>query len=152
MGIDEILKLIESIQDTDIQELEISNGDSKVRIARLMPAPIASTLQSYQPMPIPVAPLTAEVSTEDEEGKVNHSYIEVTSPMVGTFYCASEPDSDPFVRESDEVITGQQLCIIEAMKLMNPILSETTGRIVKILAKDAQPVEYGQPLFLLEPT
>ena len=71
--------------------------------------------------------------------------------MVGTFYRASEPGSDPFVKEGDKVITGQQLCIIEAMKLMNPILSETNGRVIKILAADAQPIEYGQPLFLLEP-
>ena len=71
--------------------------------------------------------------------------------MVGTFYRAPEPDSDPFVKEREEVISGQQLCIIEAMKLMNPILSETNGRVVKILVEDAQPVEYGQPLFLLEP-
>lgn len=150
MGIDEILKLIESLQDTDIQELEISNGDSKVRIARLMPAPVTALPQGYQPIPVASTPAT-DVSIEDEDGIINHSYIEVTSPMVGTFYCAPEPDADPFVKESEEVISGQQLCIIEAMKLMNPILSETNGRIVKVLAKDAQPVEYGQPLFLLEP-
>ncbi len=150
MGIDEILKLIESLQDTDIQELEISNGDSKVRIARLMPVPAAAITQGFHPIPVTSTPGT-DVSIEDDDGVINHSYIEVTSPMVGTFYSAPEPDADPFVKESEEVISGQQLCIIEAMKLMNPILSETNGRIVKILAKDAQPVEYGQPLFLLEP-
>ena len=150
MGVDEILKLIESLQDTDIQELEISNGDSKVRIVRLMPVPVAAVPQGIQVVPVVPTP-TTDVSIEDEGGVTNHSYIEVTSPMVGTFYRATEPDSDPFVKEREEVISGQQLCIIEAMKLMNPILSETNGRVVKILVEDAQPVEYGQPLFLLEP-
>lgn len=150
MGIDEILKLIESLQETDIQELEIVDGDSKVRIARLMPAAVSSAAPVIQQAP-PVQVAAAQPESAPGDDVVDHSYIEVNSPMVGTFYRAPDPESDPFTKEGDSVVSGQQLCIIEAMKLMNPILSEINGRVVKILAEDAQPVEYGQPLFLLEP-
>ena len=71
--------------------------------------------------------------------------------MVGTFYRSPEPDAEPFVKEQDRISTGQQLCIIEAMKLMNPIQAEMNGQVMAILVEDAQPVEYGQPLFLIEP-
>ena len=150
MGIDEVLKLIESLQDTDIQELEISNGDSKVRIVRLMPVPVAAVPQGIQVVPVVPTP-TTDVSIEDEGGETNHSYIEVTSPMVGTFYRATEPDSDPFVKEREEVISGQQLCIIEAMKLMNELECEVSGVIREICVDNGEPVEFGQVLFRVSP-
>jgi acetyl-CoA carboxylase biotin carboxyl carrier protein len=78
--------------------------------------------------------------------------VTITSPIVGTFYRSPSPDADPYIEEGDSVRKGQVLCIVEAMKLMNEIESEVGGRVVKILVESAKPVEYGQPLFLIEPT
>ena len=145
MGIDEILKLIEIIQETDVQELEVAKGDWKVRIARMMPAQAPQTVRAPPAVPVPVAAVEAVPAVS------NSSHVEIVSPMVGTFYRAPEPDADSYVNENDKVAPGQTMCIIEAMKLMNPIQSEIKGRVVEILVENAQPVEYGQPLFLLEP-
>ncbi|MDE2848131.1 MAG: acetyl-CoA carboxylase biotin carboxyl carrier protein [Gemmatimonadota bacterium] len=154
MGIDEVLKLIESLRDTDIQEVEVAEGDRKIRIVRMTPGASAAAV------PAPAADTHAQAATppaehvRQDDGRADSAdstYVEVTSPMVGTFYRSPEPDADPFVQEQDRISTGQQLCIIEAMKLMNPIQSELNGRVMAILVEDAQPVEYGQPLFLIEP-
>ena len=154
MGIDEVLKLIESLRDTDIQEVEVADGDRKIRIVRMTPGATAAAV------PVPAAdahvqaaaPPAEHVRQNDGQAdSADSTYVEVTSPMVGTFYRSPEPDADPFVQEQDRISTGQQLCIIEAMKLMNPIQSELNGRVMAILVEDAQPVEYGQPLFLIEP-
>lgn len=154
MGIDEVLKLIESLRDTDIQEVEVAEGDRKIRIVRMTPGASATAV------PAPAADTHAQAAAppaehvRQDDGRADSAdstYVEVTSPMVGTFYRSPEPDADPFVQEQDRISTGQQLCIIEAMKLMNPIQSELNGRVMAILVEDAQPVEYGQPLFLIEP-
>ncbi len=154
MGIDEVLKLIESLRDTDIQEVEVAEGDRKIRIVRMTPGATAAAVPAPLADPrVQAAAPTAEPVRQDD-GQVDSAdstYVEVTSPMVGTFYRSPEPDADPFVQEQDRISTGQQLCIIEAMKLMNPIQSELSGRVMAILVEDAQPVEYGQPLFLIEP-
>ena len=151
MGIEEILKLIQSVQDTDIQELEVSNGDWNVRIARSSGGVVSVQPVNVVPAttgaPVPAAPATSEPADEAEK----NGYVEVTSPIVGTFYRAPEPGADPFVNENDVVAPGQIMCIIEAMKLNNEIPSEIKGRIVEILVENAQPVQYGQVLFLLEP-
>ena len=152
MGIEQILKLIETIQETDIQELEVEQGDWKVRIARMLPAKVQAVpamTAAQVPMATPVPVATADDTVD--AGRQNHPYLEVVSPMVGTFYRAPEPGADPFVNEDDKAVPGQTLCIIEAMKLMNPIQAETNGRVVEILVENGQPVEYGQPLMLLEP-
>jgi acetyl-CoA carboxylase biotin carboxyl carrier protein len=154
MGIDEILTLIEAVQNTDIHELEVSNGDWKVRISRLTPsaAPAVSNGASLDPPAVSIPPVSApEPPAEAARHEEQQGYIELTSPIVGTFYRAPEPGAEPFVKENDIVVPGQTMCIIEAMKLMNDIPSEIKARIVKILVENAQPVEYGQPLFLLEP-
>ena len=154
MGIDEVLKLIESLRDTDIQEVEVAEGDRKIRIVRMTPGATAAAVS------VPVADPHASAATPPVENvssdngpaaSADSTYVEVTSPMVGTFYRSPEPDAEPFVQEQDRISAGQQLCIIEAMKLMNPIQSELNGRVMAILVEDAQPVEYGQPLFLIEP-
>lgn len=156
MGIDEVLKLIESLRDSDIQEVEVAEGDRKIRIVRMTPGAPATAV----PAPAPAADSHAQTAAppaehvQQDDGQADSAdstYVEVTSPMVGTFYRSPEPDADPFVQEQDRISTGQQLCIIEAMKLMNPIQSELNGRVMAILVEDAQPVEYGQPLFLIEP-
>lgn len=154
MGIDEVLKLIESLRDTDIQEVEVAEGDRKIRIVRMTPGATAAAVPApaADPHVQATAPAAEHVPQHDSQAdSADSTYVEVTSPMVGTFYRSPEPDADPFVQEQDRISTGQQLCIIEAMKLMNPIQSELNGRVMAILVEDAQPVEYGQPLFLIEP-
>ncbi len=159
MGIDEVLQLIESLRDTDIQEVEVVEGDRKIRIVRMTPGGTPTALPgialpaavSDRPAAA-VAPAAEEVPSDSgAESAADQTYVEVKSPMVGTFYRASEPDAAPFVQEQDRISAGQQLCIIEAMKMMNPIESELSGRVMAILVEDAQPVEYNQPLFLIEP-
>lgn len=153
MGIDEILKLIDVVQGTDIQELEVANGDWKVRITRNLHQATTHVSQAvpthYAPALTPV--VETGVSSSVVEQVVQNNLHQLTSPMVGTFYRGSEPGAEPYIRENDVVALGQTLCIIEAMKLMNDIPSEMSARVVKILVENGQPVEYGQPLFLLEP-
>ena len=154
MGIDEVLKLIESLRDTDIQEVEVAEGDRKIRIVRMTPGATAAAVPAASADTHAQAAAPPAEHVQQDDGKAesaDSTYVEVTSPMVGTFYRSPEPDADPFVQEQDRISTGQQLCIIEAMKLMNPIQSELNGRVMAILVEDAQPVEYGQPLFLIEP-
>ena len=154
MGIDEVLKLIETLRDTDIQEVEVAEGDRKIRIVRMTPGATAAAVPPPVADPPAAAALPPAENVSSDNGpaaSADSTYVEVTSPMVGTFYRSPEPDADPFVQEQDRISSGQQLCIIEAMKLMNPIQSELNGRVMAILVEDAQPVEYGQPLFLIEP-
>ena len=156
MRIDEIMKLIESVQQSDIDELEVSGWGRKVRIVRRanhnssIHATIVDPAPPMRPAVVDSTPvaLPSQPSSEPVPAK---SLVEIISPMVGTFYRAPAPDADPYVKENDIVVVGQKVCIIEAMKLMNEILSETKGRIVEILVENGQPVEYGQPLLLLEP-
>jgi acetyl-CoA carboxylase biotin carboxyl carrier protein len=122
-----------------LSEIEVSAGDVRVRVARTLgaAAPAAVALAG--------APVTAAAVP------TSSTLLTVEAPMVGTFYRASSPTAEPFVREGDHVKAGQTLCIIEAMKLMNEIEARTAGRIVKILPDNGQPVEYGQPLFVIDP-
>ncbi|HEY8417672.1 MAG TPA: acetyl-CoA carboxylase biotin carboxyl carrier protein, partial [Limnochordales bacterium] len=110
------------------------------------------------PRPVPVvqaveqaaAPAPASPATDGKAAPRDDRYVQITAPMVGTFYRAPAPDAEPYVKVGDVVEVGQTLCIIEAMKLMNEIESEVRGRVVEILVENAEPVEYGQPLFVLE--
>lgn len=156
----ELKELIEFLIEKDISEFELERGDVKVRIKRgaeNTATPVISHIASMPPM-IPVPPMAQAVAASpaapappahaapaaaapEEELHV------VKSPIVGTFYEAPAPGAPPFVRPGDSVQAGQVLCIIEAMKLMNEIESDASGEIVKVLASNGQPVEYGQPLF-----
>jgi len=147
----EIKELVEFLVEKDIAEFELERGDVKIRIKRTQ-AVVAGTGVAYAaPQAVPVAlplpntvPAPASVASvvEGEDG------LEIIkSPIVGTFYEATSPGSPAFVKQGDTVAVGQVLCIVEAMKLMNEIESETAGQIVKILVSNGQPVEYGQPLF-----
>ena len=154
MKLEEILQLIKSVQQFDIQELEVANENWKIRITRqasqtALPQVVVEPPAAPPVLNSPVADPKAR--QEEAEASSNHQYQEIISPMVGTFYRASAPDADPFVQVNDTVSHEQTVCIIEAMKLMNEIPAESTGRIVEILVENAQPVEYGQPLFLIEP-
>ena len=129
----------------DLAELEVESGGLRVRVVRRH-APTAVT-------PPSAAASLALPQTEGAERAADTALGTVTieAPMVGTFYRATSPETAPFVSEGDTIKEGQTLCIIEAMKLMNEIESKLSGRIVKILVENAQPVEFGQPLFLVEP-
>ena len=160
MDIKEIQDLIKLINKSNIGELNIERGDFKLNIKQkeekvmtvaAMPQQVVMQAAPAQPQSAPVAssaPAAAQsVASEKEE-----NLVVVKSPMIGTFYRRPGPDKPIFVEAGDEVSVGKVLCIIEAMKLFNEIESEVSGRIVKILVDDASPVEYDQPLFLVDPS
>jgi acetyl-CoA carboxylase biotin carboxyl carrier protein len=143
MDIRKVKKLIELLEESGIAELEISEGEESVRISRHpRPAPPAPAVALA---PAPQLPATAA-----GEHKPRNDDQTITSPMVGTYYSASAPGAKPFIELGMEIKVGQILCIIEAMKMMNQIESDKTGRVTAILAKNGEPVEFGQPLFVIE--
>jgi acetyl-CoA carboxylase biotin carboxyl carrier protein len=152
MDIRKVKKLIELLEESGISELEISEGEESVRISRhprmAMQAPVAMGT----PMVQQTAPqfAAATPATAAGEHKPRNDDYTVTSPMVGTYYSAAAPGSKSFVEIGSEIKVGQILCIIEAMKMMNQIESDKAGRITAILAKNGEPVEFGQPLFIIE--
>ena len=145
----EVRRLIRLVQRTGIGELEVSSGGRTVRISAFGAAHAAPAMS---PGAAAAAPATGDVLTaRPETASPPSPAVAITSPMVGTFYRAPAPDADPYVEIGDRVDVGQTVCIVEAMKLMNEIESEVRGTIVKVLVENAQPVEYGQQLFLIEP-
>ncbi|MCH2216242.1 MAG: acetyl-CoA carboxylase biotin carboxyl carrier protein [Flavobacteriales bacterium] len=173
MKLTEIQDLIKFVSRSGVTEVEIEQSNFKITIKSdptkkkgkgapqaegyiqpQMPMAIPQMMAAPQPIvpppapaaPVPAAP-PAETKTEDTS-----KYITVKSPMIGTFYRASGPDKDPFVSVGDDVKNGKVICIIEAMKLFNEIEAEVEGKIVKVLVDDATPVEYDQPLFLVDPS
>ena len=144
----ELRQLIRLVQRTGIGELEVSSGGRRVRIsAQASGQAVSAVVSQAAPAPLPDRPAAVATPEADREENLK----EVTSPMVGTFYRAPAPDADPYVEVGAIVEVGQTVCIIEAMKLMNEIESEVKGRIVRILVENAQPVEFGQRLFLVSP-
>ena len=155
MNLKELKELIEMLKNTDISELEIERSGVKVRLRK------GGDVTFHPAMPrmeYPPAAITAPAIPEREQPAAPEkateaaaaNQVKVASPIVGTFYRASSPDKPPYVEVGDIVKKGQVLCIIEAMKLMNEIESEASGKIVKVFVENGQPVEYGQPLFLIE--
>ncbi len=149
MDIRKIKKLIELLEESGLAEIEITEGEEKVRISRQAPAP--TMMMAGHPMQhvslgaAPAAePAAAPVAAEPK----GHA---LKSPMVGTFYSAPEPGAKPYVAVGSRVAKGQILCIIEAMKIMNEIESEFSGVVTEISVQDAHPVEYGQVLFRIDP-
>jgi len=150
VDISQIRKLIRLIQSSDVTEIEVSEGDQAVRISRRgAAAPVAEPAMQTgvyaAPSPLMAAAATPEAAAEGHEEHV------VKSPMVGTFYRAPSPESDPFVSEGSTVRKGDILCIIEAMKLMNEIEAEYDGVVDRVLVENASPLEYGQPMFVITP-
>ena len=144
MDIRKVKKLIDLLEESGIAEIEISEGEESVRISRY---PQGMTVAHGVPMPAmgatasPAAPRASPAPATDKS---------ITAPMVGTFYSSPAPGAKPFVQVGDEIKVGQVLCIIEAMKMMNQIESEKEGRVVSVLARNGEPVEFGQPLYVLE--
>lgn len=164
MSLDEIQELIKMLGKSNVSEISIERKNFKITLRTHNPhapaqvitqAPVAQPLQQPVIQATPATPHAKESAAKTESSKTDVSddskYITIKSPMIGTFYRSSAPDKPPFVNVGDEIQQGNVLCVIEAMKLFNEIESEHSGRIVKILVENAKPVEYDQPLFLMEP-
>ena len=151
MDIRKVKKLIDLLEESGINEIEIHEGEESVRITRAASGP-----QGYfaPPMPMPAAPTTAApvattMSPAETVAKESPGH-RVTAPMVGTFYLAPSPGARPFVEVGSTVEVGDTLCIIEAMKMLNPIEADKAGIVREALVENGHPVEYGQPLFIIE--
>jgi acetyl-CoA carboxylase biotin carboxyl carrier protein len=161
MDIRKIKKLIELLEESGIAEIEIKEGEESVRISRMQPASTvvhAPAPQQYAPAPLaapamssPSAAATAaQLASEVAAAKPKTNEHVITAPMVGTFYASPSPGAKSFVEIGDEIKVGQVLCIIEAMKMMNQIEADKAGKLTSIMARSGDPVEFGQPLFVVE--
>lgn len=146
MDIRKVKKLIELLEDSDVAEIEIHEGEESVRISRAGSVAVAAPIAAAPLAPSAPVPAAAPVETAEPE-ITGH---QVLSPMVGTFYRAPSPGAKEFVKEGQSVSVGDTLCIIEAMKILNQIESDKAGVVKKILIDNAQPVEFNQPLFIIE--
>jgi len=151
-----IKKLVKVIEQSDITELSVQEGDLKIKISKNGKQQVVNTVVG-QPMgaqpvyaPQPASDVANTPSVAVVEDNSNSNLHEVLSPIVGTFYRSPSPDADAYIQVGDTVSDGSVLCIVEAMKLMNEIESDASGKIVKILVENATAVEYNQPLFLIE--
>ena len=152
MDIRKIKKLIELLEESDLAEIEVHEGEESVRISRatqaLPPQVTAAVAPAAAPPPAAVeAP--AQENRETEEESIPKGHV-ISSPMVGSFYRAPAPGAQPFVEVGQHVKVGDTLCIIEAMKMLNQIESDKEGTVAAILVENGQPVEYGEPLFVIE--
>jgi acetyl-CoA carboxylase biotin carboxyl carrier protein len=157
MDIRKIKKLIELLEESGIAEIEIKEGEEAVRISRMAPGagvqPLTQVMHAAAAPPgaVPRAAELGPAALAEAAGvkpKANEHVI--TAPMVGTFYAAPSPGAKSFVEIGDEIKVGQVLCVIEAMKMMNQIEADKAGRIASIMARNGDPVEFGQPLFVIE--
>ena len=149
MDIRKIKKLIDLIEESDIAEIEISEGEESVRISRYSaaaPVQYAAAPVAVAAAPAPAASTAAPAAPVEE--KISGHLVK--SPMVGTFYRSASPGTPAFVEVGQSVSVGQTICIIEAMKILNQIEADKSGKIKQILVENAHPVEYGQPLFIIE--
>jgi len=155
----ELRELIDFISNTGLEEVNIETEEFKIKVKRSSGSAVVSSspavaaptqAQTAAPTPSPTASAPAEPAKES--GGDQGNYIEIKSPMIGTFYRSANPDSAPFIEVGDKISTGDTVCIVEAMKLFNEIESEFSGTIVKVLVENASPVEFDQPLFLVDPS
>ena len=152
MDIRKIKKLIELLEESGIAEIEIKEGEEALRISR-MPTGAAAALHHHHaaPMAAPAEmPKATPAAAEPPAAKPRPNEHVITAPMVGTFYASPSPGAKSFIEIGDEVKVGQVLCIIEAMKMMNQIEADRAGRVTSIMARNGDPVEFGQPLFVVE--
>ena len=154
----EIRDLIDFISKSGLDEVNIETEEFKIAVKKNSVIQVSAESLPVQTGGEPNLELVNSTQTKDQEIPVmapieeNSKYVEINSPMIGTFYRAPSPDVDPFVSEGDYVKVGQTVCIIEAMKLFNEIESEVSGKVVKILVDDSSPVEFDQPLYLVDPS
>jgi acetyl-CoA carboxylase biotin carboxyl carrier protein len=153
-----IKKLIRLVEESEIDQLEVSSWGRTIRITRRLgnnnghAGHSAPVIQAVAPVPVPPPPIAAAAPVIDvKPPAAEKKHVEVKSPMVGTFYSSPSPDAPAYVKLNQKISVGQVVCIVEAMKLMNEIESEVAGMVTKIMIQNAQPVEFGQVLFLIEP-
>jgi acetyl-CoA carboxylase biotin carboxyl carrier protein len=158
MDIKQIQELIKFVHKSGVNEVSIEEKDFKITIkTNQVPTVVNATIPAAAPVAAPApqvsapAPAAAPGATPAAPAADDSKLITIKSPMIGTFYRSSSPDKPVFVNVGDEIKPGQVLCIVEAMKLFNEIEAEVSGRIVKVLIDNASPIEYDQPLFLVEP-
>ncbi len=157
MNLKEIQQLIDMINTSDLDEATIEEGDFKITLKRSSAKPVTQINQQpvthtvAQEAPPPAGEAQHQSTNSEPSKQANEGLVEIRSPIVGTFYRSSSPEAEPFVNVHDHVESGQVLCIIEAMKLMNEIESDFTGSVVDVLVENGQPVEFDQLLFLVKP-
>ena len=156
----EIQDLIDFIAQSGLEEVNIETQEFKIEVKKksaaivqsapqLVQAPVVQATPAAQSAPVDASPKVEKVAPE---GSGNGKLVEIKSPMIGTFYQSPNPESPAFVQEGDTVKVGQTVCIVEAMKLFNEIESEVSGKVVKVLVDNSSPVEFDQPLFLVDPS
>jgi acetyl-CoA carboxylase biotin carboxyl carrier protein len=151
VDIRKIKKLIELLENSSLTEMEIQEGEESVKLSRHINQ---SQMMVHNPMPMataaPIAPPVASNSESDSVTKASEDGHIQRSPMVGTFYTASSPDAEPFVKVGQKVQVGDTLCVVEAMKMFNQIESEYSGTVTKVLVENGQPIEFDEPLFVIK--
>ena len=147
MDIDKIKEMIAIMEEHDLTEIEIANGEEKIRLKKGDSGLLQQMGQLGQRVPQQVVEIPAQTAASASDSEL----MEVTSPMVGTFYMAGAPDAEPYVEVGDTVEADDVICIIEAMKVMNEIKAEIAGEVVEILVENGEVIEYGQPLFKIRP-
>ena len=156
MDLKEIQALIKFVAKSGAQEVSLETEDFKINIKTASEGSdqptIIQTVAPQAAMPVAAAPAPVAAPAAEAPAEDNSKYVEVKSPMIGTFYRSPSPDQDVFVKVGSEIKPGDVLCIVEAMKLFNEIESEVSGKIVKVLVDDQSPIEYDQPLFLVDPS
>ena len=150
MDIRKIKKLIELVEESGIAELEITEGEESVRINRYSNAPVVAAQPQQFAAPAPAAPAAAPVAEAAPAAAAEPAGHKVLSPMVGTFYAAASPEAPAYVEVGQSVNVGDTLCIVEAMKMMNQIEADKAGVVKAILVENGEPVEFDQPLFIIE--
>lgn len=151
MDLRKLKTLIDLVSESGVAELEITEGEDRVRIVNrngAAPVQVHQPVTVAQPMPVPVP--APEVAPAPAPTAPQQTGTPLTSPMVGTFYCAPSPGADPFVKVGDTVKKGQVVCIIEAMKLLNEVEADMDGTVKEVCVENGQPVEFGQSLFIIE--
>ena len=153
MDIRKVKKLIELLEESGIAEIEIHEGEESIRISRGESAPLPQTMVNVPPADASSS-LKTQLSTNENSSSDDYSDEGevITAPMVGIFYSSPSPGQPPFVNKGQNIKTGDVLCIIEAMKIMNQIEADIGGKLVRILVENGDPVEYGQPLFVINPS
>ncbi len=159
MDIRKVKKLIELLEESKISEIEIHEGEESVRISRGSAAPAApQTYIGHAPSPQPTMVASEKIKSHlnTDESKPTDDYSDegyvVNAPMVGIFYSSPSPEEPAYVEKGQEVKVGDTLCIIEAMKIMNHIEADTSGKLIRVLVENGEAVEYGQPLFIIDPS
>jgi len=147
VDIRKIKKLIELLENSSLTEMEIHEGEESVKLSRQING-MQSHVMTAQPLPVQVPVVASAVDNGDTVAATEDGHIQ-RSPMVGTFYTASSPDAEPFVKVGQKVEVGDTLCVVEAMKMFNQIESEFSGTVTKILVENAQPIEFDEPLYVI---